>query len=265
MKSVLISILLLSNFAWAKTSFKKQVDLIESKILSEIKKHKISKKREYYLYLLASREYMQINYSEKAQEYLVKALKLDVDKNKFEILVNLISLNWEDKEKVKSYYPQLVEEYKKGGKKFMRFDPYVSGVKAYVNGKKLDKNHPWNNTVYGYSFIEENHNKLIEEKKFKEALAQLNPEGRNATDAMFDLLQSHVFGHAKKPEICSKMIKKYPKASGYTAQLCRVVLAYHSKDKEKLRAAKDKAILVIEKRKKYNKDHLLVAVKELQL
>lgn len=93
MKSVLISILLLSNFAWTKTNFKKQVDLIKSKILSKVKKHKISKKRKYYLYLLASREYIQISYSEKAKEYLNKALNIDVDVNKFEILVNLISLN----------------------------------------------------------------------------------------------------------------------------------------------------------------------------
>ncbi|MCP4911910.1 MAG: hypothetical protein GY909_02235 [Oligoflexia bacterium] len=265
MKSVLIFILLLSNIAWAKTSFKKQVDVIESNILSEIKKHKITKKREYYLYLLASREYMQINYSEKAKEYLNKALELDVDINKFEVLVNLISLNWLDKEKVKNYYPQLLKEYKSGGKKLMRFDPYISGVKSYIDGEKLDKNHPWNKTVYGYSFIEENHNRLIEEKKFKEALAQLNPNGRSETDAMFDLLQTHVFGHAKKPSTCSKMLKKYPKASGYTAQICRVVLAYHSKDKKKLKVAKEKAISVIKDRKKYNKKHMIVAVKELQL
>lgn len=82
---------------------------------------------------------------------------------------------------------------------------------------------------------------------------------------VYELLQTHVFGQAKKPTTYVQMMKKYPKASGYTSQLCRVVLAYHSKDKAKLKAAKEKAISVINKRKKYNKDHLLVAVKKLQL
>ena len=268
---ITIILFMLSLNVFGKTNFQKQVDVIEKGVLEEIQKQtkgKMSEERRFHLYILAAKEYQQISYDEKAIEYFEKAFKSKVSNNKFEVLTNLIALHWQDKAKVKIYLKDLEKEWKKKPG-LAKFEPYVTGVKSYVNGKKLAKDHAWTKGIYAYTFLEDNFQQLIEEKQFKIALAQINPKSldnpNGNSGAVYDLLQSLVYKHGKKLSHCVQLLKKYPKASGYTAQICRVVIAYQKSDKAGLEQAKKKAIEVINKRKKYNKEHLIVAVSELSL
>lgn len=208
---------------FASTFQQKEFDKWEQKILEIVEKSRpIPIEKEFTLYLIAGRELGAYGYAEKSKEYYLKAFEIKGDFDKSEAVVQLISLNLNNKKKLIEAYQRAEKWFASNPKKLnSEIKTWLEMIKGSLEGKT-----PVDGTGQFMAWAEDSRvDELISEKNYKEALQILGPNNLLHADInqkiRQDLLNSAVLGRNSPPLWCEKTLEKYPRSLTWSMRICR--------------------------------------------
>jgi tetratricopeptide (TPR) repeat protein len=249
LKTLFLASLLLCSLAQGQSpeinfaSLKKSIDEEVSKISNESQDKKTE--RLFYLYLLAARESKMAGNTKVALEFYEEILKSfpSYKEQKLEAVLNSISILMNENKKAEAR--GILEKYKdlsfqndpnlKEQKiKRKELDQYFEAIELILNDKSPSAEQRENNSAisnyFGHLFYDIEMRTLIKEKKFSEALLQMNPDGIMFSTIVqkttYDLLNILVNKKSVKKLLCEDTYKNYPKAFSYSMKICASLIKY---------------------------------------
>ncbi len=201
----------------------KEYEFWEKKVLGELKElGPISKDKEFMLFMIAGRELSAYGLKDKSKKYYLKAYEVEGTQDKTEAVIQLISLNLEDKSELKKSIARSREWFQKNpGKLTQEMDTWIKMIDGYSKGETPIVGHPSFSTWATDARVDE----LISEGKTEEALSILGPrkiENANINvKVRQDILNISVLGKKSPPLWCEKTLDKYPTSMTWTMRVCR--------------------------------------------
>lgn len=234
LKSFLLSIHLLFSFALhAETENKampqKTVEALEKSLTAEVKKRNPTKKELQVIYNLAGRELFYLGYLKKAEEYYQKSIAVDVEANKTEAYVNLMSIAFTEKnmEKLKDQREK-AESYYKKHKKFRNteVEMYLSSIDDVLN-KKIS---PDKVSFFSEYVRKDSFENILKDKKYEEELMKYNVDKLLETDLSsivdYDLLNVLHRQKNVKKLFCYEQYHKYSDSFAPSVIICGMLHDY---------------------------------------
>jgi hypothetical protein len=242
----LIAIILLlfthTEMTYSQTESKiispKEIKLIEDRVQKELVSKNLDEKKKFYLNLLAARELYQYRFYDKSEIYYLNAIKMNIEEDKTEALINLIAIAIikKDKTKVQMYFDQANNYFNKYPKyKNKEIDYYLKSIENYL---------PLKNGIepkavsgfYGRFTHEESLINLLKNKEYHKAFSTLNPAAMKNSDddfniTVFDSLNVLINKKSVKELYCNKQYKKYPSSYAYNIIICGLLNDYLQKGK----------------------------------
>ncbi|OUR99622.1 hypothetical protein A9Q84_00965 [Halobacteriovorax marinus] len=272
-KSIILILILISLFS-TNLIIASSPQEIEQQIQSDLKKEKLSPRKQYYLYVLAGREFLYSSNIQLAKKYYTKARELKVYEDKSEVYINLISVAIRKNDtasirksvsNAKRYFAAN-PNYNKGS--YSDYLNLVLKTKIFDSSIKEKDFSSLSKGFYNFEIRKVQFEELIKKKKYRMALAKLDPNGVSDAgvqyEILYDLLRVLVLKKSIKSSqlLCAPRYKKFPDDYSYTMMICGSLHEYlkHSK-------VSNKSISQLEKyfSKRYSdKSYLLLALKELK-
>lgn len=222
----------------------------------------------FYMLILGARELYNYQSDEKAYKYYQKAANLDLDVDKTEVYISLISLSFqkEDKKKVQKSFKQAKEYFSSHEKyKTDEVDIFLATVEKYLSDDQSEKIEP----NFFHTFLSDNRlSKFIDSGKYGKALAMMNPEGLKDSDigtkTTYDLLRVLVVGRDLDPSglFCSESYARFPNSYSYSMKICGAIHEYIKKGEVSSSRKNDLKAFFDENYQ--NKSYLLKAVHDLK-
>ncbi len=228
MKIIFLLILLVfqNSFASQESISIKDVEKI---FLDEIKNEKSSDEDKFLLFNLAGRELYNYKYFDKSKEYYEKAIGLRTSQDSTEAYINLMAIEHaKSKEISKRTYDRAMDYFKKSKK---ISDDGIKRYMEFIYSNFIDKNGSKKFEGFYGEFSKQNSiKKLIEEKKYKEALSLINTKNIEERDFVtkirYDLLRSIVLGKKNLSLSCKSKLDKYPDSIAWTIEACKTLVSY---------------------------------------
>ena len=212
----------------------KELKLLEDTLTKKLSDPKLSNKQKFYVYLRVGRELYQYRYFDKSKKYYQEAIKINIDENKSEAYINIITIDVlkKDKTLTKSDY-DLAKMYfdSHPNYKNKEIDYYFKTIDLYLpsTGKVSDKDLVIG--FFGTFSSEENLINLLKKKDYDQAFSMISPKNLDESSndfniIVYDLL--NVFHNKKnvKKLFCDKQFNQYPNSFAYSTILCGMMNDY---------------------------------------
>lgn len=218
-----LCLLMLTQLSFSSWSDPKEFAAWEKKALDEL--HKLSPlplDKEFTIFMMAGRELSAYGLKDKAREYYLKAYQHQSHLDKTEAVIQLISLNLNNKNELKKDLARTKDWFSKNPQKLTKeLDSWLKMIEGYVEGKT-----PISGTGYFSAWATDARvEELIGEGKAEEALRVLGPRELNHANINLkvrqDILNTSVLGKKSPPLWCEKTLEKYPTSMTWTMRVCR--------------------------------------------
>lgn len=224
--SILILLVFQNSFANQESD---SVRAIEKLFLDEIQAQKSSDEDKFLLYNLAGRELYNYKHYEKSKEYYEKSAAIKTSKDKTEVYINLMAIEYAQEKTISESSFRNAMDYFKSSNKIKE-----DGIKQYMDFIRSNFIDDSGSKVYKGFFGEfskqKSITKLIEEKKYKEALSIINSSNMDerdlGTQVLYDLLRSIVLGKGNTTLFCKKKLNDFPNSIAWTIEACKVLSKY---------------------------------------
>ena len=265
---LLILYILIASLAYS-SEINKQIDAIESMAKEKLSKINLTDKEKFFVYLMAGRELYHYHLFLKSKEYYQMAESLNVEENKLEVYVNLISIELNSKNKIEAEKRiTKIEDYLKKFPQYQNEEvsQFIDLAKASISVKdfKTNKEIP---SFYGNYIAHLQLAELIKTKQYSTAISYLNLENiKNSNNIIletnYDLLNVLVNKKGTKKLLCENTLKKYPNSLSYSLMICDSLVSFlKNKKLDKLKINKLEEYF---KRFDQDKDYYLSALKDLE-
>ena len=212
----------------------KELKTLEDTLNKKLADTKLTKKQKFYVYLRVARELYQYRYIDKSKKYYQEAIKIDVDENKSEAYINIITIDIlkKDKALAKEDYDQAKAYYNAHSKfKSKDVEYYFKSLEMYLPSKSENAQKELVPGFFGTFASEENLINLLKEKDYDQAFSLISPKNLDESTndfniIVYDLL--NVFHNKKnvKKLFCDKQFKQYPNSFAYSTILCGLLNDY---------------------------------------
>lgn len=243
-----------SSSLWALSINEKELLQWEKDALLEVEKHKTNNpEKEFLLYMIAGRELASYGQKDKALHYYQLAFEHPSASDKTEAVVQLVTLNQENKKELKKALTRAQTWFKKNPtKETPEIKRWLAMLEGFVSGKTPYENQGYH-TIWA---IDKRIDELMKEGKAQEALKLLgpiDPESANINELVrYDLLGAAALGKkASPPLLCLNTLRKYPTSHTWTMKVCRFL-----DDWKEERKSKESISSIKEQFKKENPERL---------
>ena len=195
---------------------------IELQVKKSIELGSLNEAKKYEIYAVAARELMGYGYYEKSLNYYELALESKLDRGMEETYYNKLFLKYQLK-KSSTELKISLKEFENYLVKSKSSDKYSYILASWKLMLSEDGEMTSSNSLFAPQFSQKKMKKLVNDKKFAEAL-QILPERLGQANINLqiqsDILKTIVFGRTQKL-YCTKKLKKYPNSFAYTMQICK--------------------------------------------
>lgn len=188
--------------------------------------------KEFMLLMIAGRELCAYGLKEKSIEYYLKAYNHPSQLDKSESVIQLVSLNLQNKTELKKALDRSRDWFNKNPSKLTsEIDSWLKMIEGYLNGKTPIEKKQYFSIWATDSRVDE----LMNEGLAEEALKILGPKDLKYSNINIkirqDILNTSVLGKKSPPLWCQSTLKDYPTSLTWTMRVCRYLKGFRENKK----------------------------------